>query len=118
MTSGMENMYGFQSLLGRFTYERGQYLFEVAARYDSSYRYHRTGDGAFPSCICRLAHIRALFKENVSFVSNLKLRGSYGLVGEDAEALFSTGRFFFEHWRVRIRQWHLDEWCGGSWSGE
>jgi len=91
MTSGMENMYGFQSLLGRFTYDYvGKYLFEVAARYDGSYRYHQDRRwGFFPvvSAGWRISE-EPFFKENVSFVSNLKLRGSYGLVGEDAGSPF------------------------------
>lgn len=86
-TSGMEDMSGFRSLLGRLTYDyMGKYLFEIAARYDGSYRYHPDRRwGFFPvlSGGWRISE-EHFFKENVPFISNLKLRGSYGLVGEDA----------------------------------
>lgn len=90
-TSGMEDMSGFRSLLGRLTYDyMGKYLVELAARYDGSYRYHPDRRwGFFPvlSGGWRISE-EPFFKENVAFVSNLKLRGSYGLVGEDAGSPF------------------------------
>ncbi|GGH03714.1 SusC/RagA family TonB-linked outer membrane protein [Parapedobacter pyrenivorans] len=86
-TSGMESQWGNRSFIGRLTYDYvGKYLLEVAARYDGSYRYHPDRRwGLFPvvSAGWRVSEER-FFKDNVSFISNLKLRGSYGLVGEDA----------------------------------
>lgn len=86
-TSGMESQWGNRSFIGRLTYDYvGKYLVEVAARYDGSYRYHPDRRwGLFPvvSAGWRVSEER-FFKENVTFISNLKLRGSYGLVGEDA----------------------------------
>lgn len=88
-TSGMESQWGNRSVIGRFTYDYvGRYLLELAARYDGSYRYHPDRRwGLFPvvSAGWRISD-EPFFKDNVSFVSNLKLRGSYGLVGEDANA--------------------------------
>lgn len=90
-TSGMENRSGFRSLLGRVTYDyKGKYMLEVAARYDGSYRYHpdyRWGFFPVVSGGYRISD-EAFFKDNIPFISNLKLRGSYGLVGEDAGSPF------------------------------
>jgi TonB-linked outer membrane protein, SusC/RagA family len=86
-TSGMESQWGNRSFIGRLTYDYlSKYLLEVAARYDGSYRYHPDRRwGLFPvvSAGWRVSEER-FFKDNVSFISNFKLRGSYGLVGEDA----------------------------------
>src|SRR5690606_36519526 len=86
-TSGMESQWGNRSFIGRLTYDYlGKYLFEAAARYDGSYRYHPDRRwGLFPvvSAGWRVSE-EPFFKDNVSFVSKLKIRGSYGLVGEDA----------------------------------
>jgi len=85
--SGMESEYASISYLGRLTYDYvGKYLLEVAARYDGSYRYHPDKRwGLFPviSGGWRISE-EDFFKNNIRFVTNLKFRGSYGLVGQDA----------------------------------
>jgi TonB-linked SusC/RagA family outer membrane protein len=104
--SGYEGQEGYSSLLGRATYDYlGKYMLEVAARYDGSYRYHPDHRwGFFPvvSAGWRISE-EPFFKDNVPIVSNLKLRGSYGLVGENAGSPFqyiggfalNQGRFEF-----------------------
>jgi len=86
-TSGMESQWGNRSFIGRVTYDfLGKYLFEAAARYDGSYRYHPDRRwGLFPviSAGWRVSEEK-FFKDNVSFISNLKFRASYGMVGQDA----------------------------------
>ena len=86
-TSGMEDRSGFRSLLGRLNYDYlGKYLFEFAARYDGSFRYHPDRRwGFFPvvSAGWRISE-ENFIKNNVPFISNLKLRSSYGVIGEDA----------------------------------
>jgi TonB-linked SusC/RagA family outer membrane protein len=89
--SGMESQYANVSYLGRVTYDYiGKYLFEFAGRYDGSYRYHPDRRwGLFPvvSAGWRISD-EDFFKDNIRFISNLKFRGSYGIVGQDAGAPF------------------------------
>jgi TonB-linked SusC/RagA family outer membrane protein len=90
-TSGMESQSGFRSLLGRITYDYlGKYMIEAAARYDGSFRYHPDYRWGFFPVVqggWRISEEK-FFKNNLSFISNFKIRGSYGLVGEDAGAAF------------------------------
>lgn len=89
--SGMEDQAGYMSFLGRATYDYlGKYMFEFAARYDGSYRYHPNGRwGFFPVVQVgwRISEEK-FFKDIAPFISNFKLRGSYGVVGEDAGTPF------------------------------
>lgn len=86
-TSGNEIETGSRSLIGRFNYDyKGKYLIEYAFRYDGSYRYHPDYRwGFFPVVTAgwRISE-ESFFQNTVPFISNLKLRGSYGIVGEDA----------------------------------
>lgn len=85
--AGMENESGFMSFIGRITYDYlGKYMLELASRYDGSYRYHPDSRwGFFPVVQVgwRISE-ESFFKKLTSIVSNLKLRASYGVVGEDA----------------------------------
>ncbi|WP_214225430.1 TonB-dependent receptor [Pedobacter sp. B4-66] len=86
-TSGIEHQFGSKSFIGRTTYNyKEKYLFELAARYDGSYRYHPDRRwGLFPvaSVGWRISE-ESFIKEKAPFIYNLKLRASYGLVGQDA----------------------------------
>lgn len=89
-TSGSESEYASQSFVGRLNYDfKEKYLLEVAARYDGSYRYHPDRRwGLFPVVSAGWRITEEPFMDNIPLISNLKLRGSYGLVGADAGAPF------------------------------
>ncbi|MCD6355357.1 MAG: TonB-dependent receptor, partial [Prolixibacteraceae bacterium] len=90
-TSGNERQTGSRSIIGRLNYDyKGKYLIEYAFRYDGSYRYHPDYRwGFFPVLTAgwRVSE-ENFFKDAVPVISNLKLRGSWGIVGEDAGAPF------------------------------
>ena len=86
-TSGNEIETGSRSIIGRFNYDyKGKYLIEYAFRYDGSYRYHPDYRwGFFPVVTAgwRISE-ESFFQNTVPVISNLKIRGSWGIVGEDA----------------------------------
>ncbi len=89
--SGNRSEQAFLSLLGRFNYDyKSKYLLEFAFRYDGSYKYAPGKRWAFfPSLSAgwRISEEKFI-KENLPFVTNLKLRGSYGWMGADAGTPF------------------------------
>jgi len=78
-----------QSLIGSLTYDySGKYLVDFRFRYDGSSRFPKDSRwGFFPSVSAgwRLSE-ENFIKDNISFISNLKLRASYGEMGDDASA--------------------------------
>jgi len=78
-----------QSLIGSVTYDfSGKYLFDFKFRYDGSSRFPEGSQwGFFPSISggWRLSEENFL-KDKVSWLSNLKLRASYGEMGDDSSA--------------------------------
>ncbi len=79
------------SYLGRLNYDyKGKYLVEFSARYDGSYRYNpdqRWGFFPVASGGWRVSE-ENFIKDNILWLSNFKLRGSYGIIGQDAGAPF------------------------------
>lgn len=86
--SGYREETAFMSLLGRVNYDyQGKYLVEFAFRNDGSYRYAPGKRwGFFPSISggWRISE-EPFIKDNLSFISNLKIRASYGMIGADPE---------------------------------
>ncbi|MCM4169379.1 SusC/RagA family TonB-linked outer membrane protein [Arenibacter sp. H213] len=79
------------SYIGRLNYNyAGKYLAGLAFRYDGSYRYAPGKRwGFFPSVSAgwRISE-ENFIKGNVDFINNLKIRGSYGKIGENVGAPF------------------------------
>ena len=75
-----------QSLIGRFNYNYSdKYIAEFSFRYDGNYKFapeERWGFFPSGSLAWRLSE-ESFLKDNVSWLSNLKLRGSYGSTGDD-----------------------------------
>ena len=78
-----------KSLIGSFNYDfSGKYLFDFKFRYDGSSRFPKGSRwGFFPSFSAgwRLSE-ENFIRDNISMISNLKLRASYGEMGDDASA--------------------------------
>lgn len=80
-----------KGFVGRINYDyKSKYLFEVSARYDGSSKFapgHRWG--LFPSISggWRISE-EDFFKKKLSFINNLKLRLSYGVMGSDASSSY------------------------------
>lgn len=85
-----------QSLVGKFNYDyKGKYIAEFSFRYDGSSKFPSNSRwGFFPSASVgwRMSE-EAFIKDNLEFIDNLKLRASYGKMGDDsaAEYQFITG---------------------------
>jgi len=86
-TAGNRSQERYLSMMGRVNYDyKKKYLVEFAFRRDGSYRYAPESRWAFfPSVSAgwRISE-ESFIKDNLSMISNLKLRGSYGKMGADA----------------------------------
>ncbi len=84
-TFNTKNQIGLLSYLGRITYSyKEKYLFNATIRADGS-SYFGPGNkwGYFPSVSAGWIVSNEGFMENVSWLNNLKLRGSYGVTGNN-----------------------------------
>jgi TonB-linked SusC/RagA family outer membrane protein len=85
--SGSASRNTLQSYFGRFNYNfREKYLFEANARYDGSSRFPKDSRwGLFPSfsAAWRVSQ-EGFFKDAISFLSDLKLRASWGQLGNQS----------------------------------
>jgi len=81
-----------RGFFGRINYDyKGRYLLELNGRYDGSSRFASENRwGFFPSASIGWNIHRENFMKNASAVSNLKLRASYGLLGNQAGAALYT----------------------------
>ncbi len=106
-SSGNEDHQRRVGFIGRLNYDyAGKYLLEAAVRRDGSYRYHPDVRwGTFPvfSGGWRISEEKFL-KDKVKWLSNLKLRASWGILGEDAGDAFQF-----------IEGYGLSHGAGGWW---
>lgn len=97
------NDWAIASLIGRATYAfKDRYIAEFAMRYDGSSRFSKINRWAlFPSVSAAWRIDQEAFLHNVHWISNLKLRASYGQLGNQGSALYpfatlvSTGTWAF-----------------------
>lgn len=77
-----------KSYFGRLNYDfKGRYLFEASVRYDGSSKFASDRRwGLFPSFSAGWRISEEDFMKSVSGISDLKIRGSYGSVGNNATA--------------------------------
>ncbi|KRT13059.1 SusC/RagA family TonB-linked outer membrane protein [Pedobacter ginsenosidimutans] len=82
--AGSANEYAFRSFFARFNYDYGgKYLFEANVRYDGSSRFApKNRYGVFPAVSAgwRLSE-ESFIKDNISWINELKIRASYGSLG-------------------------------------
>ena len=76
--------WGIVSLIGRALYSYDdEYLFSASARYDGSSRFDPSGRwGLFPAASIGWILTKEKFLSNSKWLTNLKLRASYGLTGD------------------------------------
>jgi TonB-linked SusC/RagA family outer membrane protein len=82
-TGGTAYEWAIQSLLGRVNYAfKDKYLFEASFRYDGSSRFSEGNKwGLFPSMSAGWRIAQEDFMKEVGWINELKLRGSYGSIG-------------------------------------
>lgn len=82
--SGTAYEWALQSVFGRINYDyKSKYLLELNARYDGSSRFPEDNRfGFFPSVSAgwRISE-ESFFQDNITWMDNLKLRASYGTLG-------------------------------------
>jgi TonB-linked SusC/RagA family outer membrane protein len=83
LASGNSTEWSLRSYYGRLNYDYdGKYLFEANARYDASSRFPPENKWAlFPSFSAGWVITREKFMEGISWLNTLKLRGSWGRLG-------------------------------------
>ena len=90
-----DNTQARMGFMGRANYDyKHRYLLEVSARYDGSWKFapsHRWGFFPSMSAAWRLSEEPLWHKWGIDkYVNNLKLRVSYGLMGDDSVSGYST----------------------------
>lgn len=96
-TDGTSSESGRKNIFGRLSYGfKDKYLFDFNARYDGSSNFPKGKRwGFFPgaSAAWRISQ-EDFMKNKLSFVNNLKVRASYGEIGNDAIAAFQNLRLY------------------------
>lgn len=87
---GSSTAYGIRSYFGRLNYAyKNKYLLEANLRYDGSSRFSEDKRwGVFPSFSAGWRISEEAFMKDQNIFSNLKLRGSWGKVGNDQIGLY------------------------------
>ncbi len=93
VSGGVDPLRRLVSQFGRINYSyAGKYLFTANIRRDGSDRFGPANKyGVFPSFSAGWRIIEENFMRSLPFISNLKLRGSYGILGND-----NVGQFLYQ----------------------
>ena len=85
---------GYVGLVGRLTYDYNtKYLFDFNIGYNGSENFHRDHRyGVFPAFSVGWIISQESFLQGIDFLNYLKLRASYGIVGNDR---YGGGRFYY-----------------------
>ena len=85
VADGTRREWGRQNIFGRVTYNyKGKYLFETNLRYDGSYAFPKNKRwGFFPGFSIGWRLSEESFLDGLTHLDNLKLRASYGQMGND-----------------------------------
>lgn len=96
----------FESVFGRLNYDyNGKYLLQATIRRDGSDKFGPNNKwGTFPSVSVGWKLSDEAFLSGVDFVDNLKLRASYGVLGND-----NIGQFAYESAFARINVHSFDD---------
>lgn len=102
--------WAIQSVFGRLTYNYDQrYLFETTMRYDGSSRFPTDSKyGFFPSLAAGWRISEEQFwkeNENLSFINNLKLKASYGILGNNNIGNYPYQSVYFFRARTELCIW-------------
>lgn len=97
--TGWEGNNAFVSWIGRFGYNYAEkYIAEFSFRYDGNYRFPKsTRWGLFPSVSAAWRLTEENFLKDISWLSNLKLRGSFGTSGNDIYGSNSISAFMYQN---------------------
>ena len=91
--TGSKTEVSIESLIGQFNYGyKNKYYFTASLRRDGSSRFVNQKWGTFGSAGLSWIASKESFMENVDFVNFLKLKVSYGLVGDQAGASAYSGQ--------------------------
>lgn len=91
---GSENREAYRGYIGRINYDYGgKYIVELSGRYDGSWKFPKSDRwGFFPGVSAAwLISRESFFHSNV--VNNLKLRASYGVMGDDSDPSFTGSEY-------------------------
>ena len=103
--SGNEEEMARMSWVGRFNYNYDdRYIAEFSFREDGNAKFgpnHRWG--FFPSASLAWRISNEEFMKSITWLSNLKLRGSYGTTGDDTDTSVSDGKLALFGWRDKFQ---------------
>ncbi len=111
--SGGQNQYAIMGFFGRLNYDyKGRYLLEVSGRYDGTSRFqsgHRWGFFPSASLGWRISE-EPFFRPLRSAIDNLKLRVSYGNLGNQVVRTSSGSQNYFAY----LREIRINDFAGYS----